>query len=98
MYGDDLNFFRDRLGYVTAVPTRWTTIEIEDPFLIVSAGRSHFRVQDLIDLASLISEIQSSQRHRAYGLKCKVDYADAVKMNMPVSDGIWESEDSGRGE
>jgi hypothetical protein len=59
MYADDLVFFRDRIGYVTAVPTRWTSVEIEDPFLIISAGRSHFRVQDLLSLASLISEIRS---------------------------------------
>ena len=53
-------FYRDRLGYVTALPTRWTSVETEDPFLVVSAGRSHFRVTDLIDLASLITEIQSA--------------------------------------
>jgi hypothetical protein len=53
-----LLFYRDRLGYVTALPTRWTSVKAEDPFLVVSAGRSHFRVTDLIDLASLIAEIQ----------------------------------------
>jgi len=58
-WGDDLTFYRDCLGYVTAVPTRWTSVETEDPFLVVSAGRSHFRVTDLIELASLITEIQS---------------------------------------
>jgi hypothetical protein len=56
---DDLLFFRDSLGYVTAVPTRWTSVEMEDPFLVVSAERSHFRVTDLIELASLIAEIRS---------------------------------------
>jgi hypothetical protein len=59
-WGDDLLFYRDGLGYVTALPTRWTSVEIEDPFLVVSEGRSWFRVTDLIDLASLIAEIQSS--------------------------------------
>jgi hypothetical protein len=59
-WGDDLLFYRDRLGYVTALPTRWTSVEPEDPFLVVSSGRSHFRVTDLIDLASLITEIQSA--------------------------------------
>jgi hypothetical protein len=61
-WGDDLIFYRDRLGYVTALPTRWTSVETEDPFLVVSAGRSHFRVTDLIDLASVITEIQSALR------------------------------------
>jgi hypothetical protein len=59
-WGDDLLFYRDRLGYVTALPTRWTSLEPEDPFLVVSAGRSHFRLTDLIDLASLITEIQTA--------------------------------------
>ena len=53
-WGDDLLFYRDRLGYVTALPTRWTSVEIEDPFLVVSAGRSCFRVTDLIDLTRIL--------------------------------------------
>ena len=59
-WGDDLLFYRDRLGYVTALPTRWTSVETEDPFVVVSAGRSHFKAADLIVLASLIADIQSS--------------------------------------
>jgi hypothetical protein len=59
-WGDDLLFYRDRRGYVTALPTRWTSLEDEDLFLAVSAGRSQFRVADLIDLAALIAELQSA--------------------------------------
>jgi hypothetical protein len=59
-WGDDLVFYRDHRGYVTALPTRWTSAEAEDLFLVVSAGRSHFRVADLIDLAALITELQSA--------------------------------------
>ena len=61
-WGDDLIFYRDCLGYVTALPTRWTSVETEDPFLVVSAGRSRFRVTDLIDLARLIIEIQPARQ------------------------------------
>jgi hypothetical protein len=46
---------------VTALPTRWTSLQEEDPFLVVSAGRSHFQVCDLIDLANLVSELQSEK-------------------------------------
>jgi hypothetical protein len=60
-WGDDLIFYRDHLGYVTALPTRWTNLQEEDPFLAVSAGRSRFRVDDLIDLAVLITELQSEK-------------------------------------
>ena len=59
-WGDDLVFYRDRLGYVAALPTRWTSVEAEDPFLVASAGRSRFRVTDLIALTSLITEIQTA--------------------------------------
>jgi len=47
-WGDELLFYRDRQGYVTALPTRCTSVEAEDPFVIVAAGRSTFRVADLI--------------------------------------------------
>ena len=63
-WGDDLLFYRDRLGCVTALPTRWTSVEDEDPFLVVSAGRSHFRVADLIDLAALITELQPAMQSK----------------------------------
>jgi hypothetical protein len=61
-WGDDLLFYRDYRGYITALPTGWTSVQDEDPFLVVSAGRSHFRVTDLIDLASLITETQSAMQ------------------------------------
>lgn len=60
--GDDLLFYRDRHGCVTALPTHWTSVEAEDPFLVVAVGRSQFRVADLIDLAALITELQSKCR------------------------------------
>ena len=60
-WGDDLLFYRDHRGYVTALPTRWTSLQEENPFLVVSAGRSHFQVCDLIDLAVLVSELQSEK-------------------------------------
>ena len=59
-WGDDLVFHRDRRGYITALPTSWTSLQAEDPFLVVSAGRAHFRMTDLIDLAGLIVELQSA--------------------------------------
>jgi hypothetical protein len=66
-YGDDLLFYRDHRGYVTALPTRWTSLQEDDLFLVVSAGRSHFRVDDLIDLAILITELQSEKNAQGGG-------------------------------
>jgi hypothetical protein len=36
------------------MPARWTSVEAEDPFVVVAAGRSRFRAADLIDLAALV--------------------------------------------
>jgi hypothetical protein len=38
---------------------RWTSVEPEDPFLIVSAGRSAFRAADLIDLAAVVTTLRN---------------------------------------
>ena len=44
------------------MPLDWTDIGPKDPFVIVSAGRSLFRVEDLLSLASLIAEINRANR------------------------------------
>jgi len=43
------------------LPARWTSVEAEDPFIVVSAGRSHFRAADLIDLAALIAALRRGE-------------------------------------
>ena len=53
-WGEDRVFYRDRQGHMASVPARWTSVEAEDPFVVVAAGRSRFRVVDLIDLAALL--------------------------------------------
>jgi len=40
-----------------SVPARWTDVFDEDPFVATSAGRSPFRVIDLLELARLVEEI-----------------------------------------
>jgi hypothetical protein len=52
---------------VTALPTRWTSLQEEDPFLVVSAGRSHFQVGDLIGLTVLITELKSEKNSKGSG-------------------------------
>ena len=61
-WGDDRIFYRDWQGHLTSSPTRWTSVEAEDPFVVVSAGRSLFRVTDLIDLATLVMKLRSESR------------------------------------
>jgi hypothetical protein len=53
-------FFFNTKGRKSSVPLHWTDIGPEDPFVAVSAGRSFFRVEDLLGLVRLIGEIKSA--------------------------------------
>ncbi len=35
----------------------WTDLVAEDPFVVASAGRAYFRVQDLLELSALIESL-----------------------------------------
>jgi hypothetical protein len=58
-WGEDRVFYRDRHGHLASLPARWTNVEAEDPFVIVAAGRSRLRAEDLVALAALIQEFRS---------------------------------------
>jgi hypothetical protein len=53
-WGEDRVFHRDRNGHTASLPTRWTSAVPDDPFLVVSAGRSTLRVDDLLELVALL--------------------------------------------
>jgi hypothetical protein len=55
-------FFFNKKGRKSSVPLYWTDIGPQDPFVAVSAGRSFFRVEDLLGLVRLIKEINSAKR------------------------------------
>jgi hypothetical protein len=38
----------------------WTDVDPSDPFVVVAAGRSAFRVDDLVSLASLIEGLRTA--------------------------------------
>ncbi len=63
-WGEDRIFYRDPDGYLLSMPARWTSVEAEDPFVVVAAGRSRFRAVDLIDLAALIRTCRSGKQAR----------------------------------
>jgi hypothetical protein len=50
----DRVFFFDDAGELASLPAEWTDVVPEDPFVVVSAGRSPFRVADLLVLAELV--------------------------------------------
>ena len=57
-WGEDRVFYRDRHGHLASLPSGWTSVEAEDPFVVAAAGRSWFRVVDLIELAALVARLR----------------------------------------
>jgi hypothetical protein len=58
-WGEDRVVYRGTDGHLVWLPSRWTSIELKDPFVVVSAGRSAFRAADLIELAALVCMLRS---------------------------------------
>ena len=44
-----------------SLPAGWTDVEGPDPFLVVAAGRAHFRVEDLLALAALLEKLDGRE-------------------------------------
>ncbi|HEX2697459.1 MAG TPA: DUF5372 family protein, partial [Anaerolineales bacterium] len=51
----DRVWFQDKLGRLHSLPTSWTDASAVDPFVALAAGRSLFRVADLIELARQVA-------------------------------------------
>jgi len=58
-WGEDRVYYRDGRGLLTSLPAGWTSVVPEDTFVAVAAGRSRFRVQDLVDLTALVVRLRS---------------------------------------
>jgi hypothetical protein len=58
-HGEDKVWFQLD-GRQGAIPRDWTSFGDEDPFVVLNAGRSLFRVADLLELADLVD----SWRHK----------------------------------
>jgi hypothetical protein len=54
----DRVYIFDDAGELACLPAEWTDVVLEDPFVVVSAGRSPFRTADLLELAELIGELR----------------------------------------
>ena len=53
-WGEEEVYFYDDDGRLATVPLQWTTLAAPDPFVKISAGRSAFRVGDLLELADVL--------------------------------------------
>jgi hypothetical protein len=49
---------QDEQGNQSTLPASWTDVVPPDPFVVIAAGRSAFRVVDLVALAALVDCLQ----------------------------------------
>ena len=61
-WGADYVYFHDDQGRLKSLSTGWTSIGPDDPFEVISAGRSAFRTSDLLALVDLLDELQEARR------------------------------------
>ena len=59
-WGEDRVFFFDDDGVQRSLPRGWTDAADVDPFVVLAAGRSAFRVEDLVALVDLIAEFRGA--------------------------------------
>jgi hypothetical protein len=59
-WGEDRVFFLDEDGVQRSLPRAWTDAADVDPFVALAAGRSPFRVEDLVALTGLIDGLRGA--------------------------------------
>jgi hypothetical protein len=57
-WGEHRVYFHDDSVRLVSLPAQWTSLLSLDPFVAIAAGRSPFRVQDLLELSGLIARIR----------------------------------------
>lgn len=63
-WAEDRVFFFADDGQIRSLPAAWTDVDPPDPFTVVAAGRSLFRMEDLVSLASLLDGLRPARRKR----------------------------------
>ena len=64
-WGEDRVWFHANDGSLQSVPTSWTDAAPVDAFVVVAAGRSLFRLADLLELAKHIQASGLGQSENA---------------------------------
>ena len=57
-WGEARVYFYDDRNRLCSMPAAWTSVKSIDPFVKVSAGRSPFRLADLLELSRIIREVK----------------------------------------
>ena len=64
-WGEDRVFYYEADGKLKSFMTNVTDVIAPDPFDRISAGRSAFRIDDLLELRHLLDNCQESERGRS---------------------------------
>jgi len=59
-WGEERVYFFDASGHMQRIPTSWTNV-VEDPFVVIAAGRSPLRLEELLELADLLDRLKSGE-------------------------------------
>jgi len=68
-WGEDRVMFFDAHGRLRSMRTAWTSLAEPDAFAQAAAGRSWFRVDDLLQLAAVLDQIQPPRRGKPKDVK-----------------------------
>jgi hypothetical protein len=61
-WGEYRVFFHDDAGQLARLPRQWTDLAVDDPTVMVGAGRAHFRYDDLCRLVDLLTRLTHPSR------------------------------------
>ncbi|MEE8307527.1 MAG: DUF5372 family protein, partial [Gammaproteobacteria bacterium] len=62
-WGADQIYYHDQKGHLVSVSAHWTDMVPPDPVISISAGRSPFRLEDLLELTRLVTALQQEAAH-----------------------------------
>ena len=82
-WGEDRVFFYDA-GRLRALPASWTDAAPIVPFVAIAAGRAHFRLEDLLQLAELV---ETQRRERDVASKASGKFRRPRKANHAATRG-----------
>ena len=60
-WGEDRVFYHDDEGRLNSVPVGWTSLGPDDPFVLISAGKSAFRTVDLLEMAAVLEDLRRAR-------------------------------------
>lgn len=62
-WGEDMLYYNDPKGSLVSVSIRWTDRVATDPVVTVSADRSPFHLEDLLELTRLVAAREPGATH-----------------------------------